>query len=265
MKARQTEGYRLFTRDDFCVISAVDNLEVLDGCLNRSPDIADGSLPLVVVTGARSMPCAYNSGLAQTQAKICLLAHQDVYFPKGWLDRAVDVLNALTQSHPDWMVAGPYGVSPAGLHVGRVWDVTMKCELGGPGFAPTQVGSFDELLMILRRPDGFRFDEELPHFHLYGTDLVQTAISMGRTAWAVELPVVHKNRPIVSLGGGYLLAYRFARRKWRARLPIYTSVCALTYNPFPLWRARWRRRHVSARPATLGADSVEIARLAGYE
>ena len=88
---------------------------------------------------------------------------------------------------------------------------------------------------------------------------------MGRTAWVIDLPVVHNNRPIASLGGGYLSAYRYARRKWRGRLPIPTTICALSHNPIPLLRARWRRRHVRVRPDALGADSVEIARAAGYE
>lgn len=251
--------------EDFCLIAAVDNDAVLESCLRRSPDVASGRLPLVVIKDAKCMSAAYNEGLSQTSAAICLLAHQDVYLPDGWLDQAVRTLNELTQMHPEWMVAGPYGITPTGRHIGRVWDVTMQRELGAGGFTPTVVGSFDELLLILRRTEGFRFDENLPHFHLYGTDAVQMAKDLGRSAFVVELPVVHNNRPIVSLGGGYLKAYRYARRKWRRRLPIYTSICALTDNPLPLWRARWRRRHVRARPDHLSADSVEIARQAGYE
>lgn len=265
MSAATAPDTKPYGPEDFCVIAAVDNDQVLQGCLLRSSDVVDGRLPVHVVRGASSMSAAYNEGLDSTQAPLCILVHQDVYLPKGWLDRAVSILNTLSAEHPDWMVAGPYGVAPDGRHVGRVWDVTMTRELGQAGFPPTPVGSFDELLMILRRSDGFRFDSDLPHFHLYGTDLVQTAIDMGRTAWAVELPVVHNNRPIVSLAGGYLKAYRYARRKWRSRLPIHTSICALTLNPLPLWRARWRRRHVKARPEILGADSVAIALKAGYE
>lgn len=254
-----------YRAEHLCVISAVDNDKILDACLMRSPDIVEGRLAVRIVRGAKSMSAAYNEGLSSTSSPICVFVHQDVYLPKGWLEKALKILNWLEINEPDWMVIGPYGVSLQGRHVGRVWDVTMGRELGEPGFAPTPVGSFDELLMIMRRVDGFQFDPLLPHFHLYGTDLVQTAISMGRTAWAVELPVVHNNRPIVSLGGGYLKAYRYARRKWRSRLPIFTSICTLTANPFPLWRARWRRRHVKARPTELGADAVAIAVAAGYE
>lgn len=254
-----------FSPSDFCVIAAIDNPDVLSKCLAMSPDIQLRRMPLITITGASSMADAYNQGLGQTDARICLLAHQDVYLPAGWLDKAVATLNELTARHPNWMVAGPYGIRADGQHVGRVWDVTMKQELGGPVFEPTAVGSFDELLLILRRRGDFWFDPNLPHFHLYGTDLVQTALSMGYSAWAVELPVVHNNRPIGSLRGGYLQAYKYARRKWRRQLPIYTSICALTYNPFPLWRSQWRRRNDAPRDQAFTMDSVEIAKMAGYE
>src|SRR3546814_14609534 len=58
-------------------------------------------------------------------AQIVLFAHQDVYLPAGWLDRAIEALSKLAARHPGWAVAGPYGVKADGRHVGRVWDATM--------------------------------------------------------------------------------------------------------------------------------------------
>ena len=254
-----------FDRSDFCVIAAVDSDYVLEECLKASPDIASGALPLTVMRGAKSMAEAYNGGLAQTSAPICLLAHQDVYLPEGFLDRAVERLNDLEDSAPNWMVAGPYGVRKDGSHIGRVWDVNMGLELGETDFEPTAIESLDELLLILKRQPDFEFDRKLPHFHLYGTDLVQSAWARGMSAWAVELPVVHNNRPYSSLGGGYVAGYKYARRKWRHRLPIFTTICEISYNPIPLWRVQWRRRRVPARPEGLLAHAPEVAAKAGYE
>ncbi|MEL7199670.1 MAG: glycosyltransferase [Pseudomonadota bacterium] len=251
--------------DDFCAIAAVNDEAILAECLAKSPDIAQGRLPLTEIRNAPSMSSAYNQGLEQTTAAICLLVHQDVYLPNGWLDKAIDLLNELSVMRPEWMVAGPYGVADDGEHVGCVWDANMQRELGQKKFAPRMVGSLDELLLILRRPDGFRFDADLPHFHLYGTDLVQSARAAGRSTFAVDLPVVHNNRPWHTLGGGYLDAYRYTRRKWRKKLPIHTTICSITYNPLPLLRTRWRRRHVDRREDYVLADARELARLAGYE
>jgi len=256
----------LISTSDFCVIAAVNDDEILNHCLALSPDIASGALPLTIIRNAKSMSDAYNRGLAQTDRPICLFAHQDVYLPKGWLARAVEVLGQLEQDHPDWMVAGPFGVGRNGEGgVGRIWDVAMGLELGGAAFAPTPVQSLDELLLVVKRQPWFTFDPALPDFHLYGTDLVQTAWAAGNSAFAVELPVVHNNRPYSSLGAGYVASYRYARRKWRRRLPIFTTICAITYNPLALWRAQWRRRKAQVQRGRLLAVSGEAARLAGYE
>lgn len=250
---------------DFSLIAAVNNEEILQGCLARSPDVASGRLALTAIRGARSMAEAYNSGLAVTGGKYALLAHQDVYLPRGWLDIALDKIAELDATQPDWMVAGPYGVRADGRHVGRVWDVGIGRELGAPGFAPTRVASLDELLLVLRRDGDYRFDEELPHFHLYGTDVVQSSMQMGRSAWAIEMPLVHNSQVVSSLGGGYTLAYRYMRKKWAGRLPIPTTVVSLTRNPLPLARAKWRRRHIPEREGRLLADSIYVARKARYE
>lgn len=250
---------------DFCIIAAVNDEQVLNECLAASPDVLSGKLTVTAIHDSKSMAFAYNSGLELTDAAICIFAHQDVYLPKGWLEKAVETLNALETLHPDWMAAGPYGVKKDGTHVGRVWDVNMDRELGISGFEPTAIESLDELLLIVKRHPDFRFDEELPHFHFYGTDLVQTAWHTGKSAWAIEIPVVHNNRPWDSLGGGYVDGYNFVKRKWRHRLPFFTTVCEVSVNPLPLLRVRWRRRKVKARPEKLLAHAPDIARQAGYE
>lgn len=248
------------------MVAAVNDTAILEACLARSPDIASTRLRLIPFFDAQSMPEAYNRALEVAEGRICIFAHQDVYLPAGWLDRAVAVLNDLTALHPEWMVAGPYGVTDHGQHVGRVWDVAMKRELGSSGFGPTPVASLDELLLVLRRDRSFRFDEQLEHFHFYGTDLVQSARALGASAWAIEMPVVHNNRPITSLRGDYERAYYFMRRKWKHRLPIPTTVATIAQIPMSLWRVQWRRfkrRHQERGP--LLADAAEVAQAAGYE
>lgn len=254
----------MLSSDDFLVIAAVNDDEVLANCLMRSPDVESGALRVVPIRGASCMAQAYNLGLDQTEAAIAILAHQDVYLPSGWLDRAIEALTRLTADDPAWQVAGVYGVCADGRHVGHVYDVAIGRELGGP-FDPTRVGSFDELLMILRLDTPHRFDEQLPSFHLYGTDLVQSVVAAGRSAYALHLPVVHNSRPIETLRGGYERAYHYVRRKWRDRLPIPTSVCPVTNNPLPLWRVHWRRFKTRGQRQELLADAKQIAVQVGFE
>ncbi len=256
---------REYVAADFVVICAVNDRAIFDACVMRSPDVIDGALQVVVVEGATTMAGAYNEGLRRTGQPICIFAHQDIYFPIGWLARAVARLNDLERRDDRWEVAGSYGVRQDGRHVGRIWDVNLGQEIGAAGFDPTTVVSLDEIVLILKRRPDYRFDEALPHFHLYGTDMVQSALAAGRSAYAVELPVVHNNRPLDSLAGGYTLAYRYARRKWARRLPIPTTICTLSYNPYHLWRMQRVTQHNKPKPKDLLADAKVVARMAGYE
>lgn len=251
--------------EDFALIAAVNDDAILQACLSRSPDVATGRLSLTTIRNANNMAQAYNQGLDQTSGRYAIFAHQDVYLPAGWLDKAIAALSNLEAVQPDWMVAGPYGVREDGTHAGCVWDVGMDTELGECGFAPTPVVSLDELLLIVRRDADYRFDADLPHFHLYGTDIVQTALSEGRSAWALDMPVVHNSQIVASLAGGYTKAHHYMRRKWRHRLPIPTTVTPLTHNPFRILKARWSMRGAPERDGTLLADAVKVAKRAGYE
>jgi len=255
---------RPISADDFIVIVASNNPATLDGCLQRSPDVVSGALPVIVVRDAPSMTVAYNRGLDRTDRTICVFAHQDVYLPQGWLARAVNILGTLSQQDPDWEVAGPFGISGPQQH-GRVWDAVFDSELGGAMAGPVPVTSFDELLLILRRRPDYRFDEALPGFHLYGTDIAQTALAGGRGAYAVDLPVVHNCRLVSSLRGDYARAWHYTRRKWWSRLPIHTSCSRLSRKPWDLWRAQWAMRGRQPRTDEPLPDSVEMARKAGYE
>jgi hypothetical protein len=129
--------------------------------------------------------------------------------------------------------------------------------------------SFDELAFVLKRKAGSVLDPALPHFHLYGTDVVQTALSQGYTAYIADLPCIHNSRPVRNLRGGYALAYRHMQKKWKAILPLRTSVLPVTRWGVPLLKYNVRsllRGGLShARATSSSLDAVEIARTLGYD
>lgn len=255
----------MFGDEDISLHSAVNSRPILEACLLRSPDVAAGRLSVEVLEGYASASIAYSDAIAKSTKSICLFTHQDVYLPRGWLDTFLRHVNALSERDPNWAVVGVYGICANGDHVGRLWDVTMGRELGEPGFSATPVQSLDEVVIAVRKAPGLDFDRDLPGFHLYGTDIVQAARSLDRTSFVIEAPIVHNNRPISSLKGDYERSYRYARRKWRGRLPIATSICQLSYNPLSLWQAQYRRRRAGERPPGLLADARDVATNAGYE
>jgi len=259
---------------DWCCIAAVNDEAVLAGNLAASPALAATPDRLVTLCDQPSASAAYAAGLAATRAPVAVFAHQDVYLPRGFEACLARQIAALAAHDPGWAVAGVYGISAEGRRVGRVWSSGLGCEIGTPPPGPVPVQSLDELLLIVNRASGIGFDPGLPGFHLYGTDIVQSALAAGHGAYAIDLAVVHNSVPVRSLRGAFLKAHDHMRRKWRDRLPIRTPVTRITWHGLdtrwqqlrqfgPTARAAARRRAAAAaRPRP---DPAAIARRLGYE
>jgi hypothetical protein len=255
---------------NICVVAPVNDDKILERDLMRSPAIAAG-LPLLVMRGYKSAASAYNAALDQTSADIVVFVHQDVYLPAGWEDQVRQQISEVGRLDPKWAVLGLFGAKEDGVHVGRLWCGAAERELGSRLPFPCPVVSIDEVLIILRRGAGFRFDDMLPGFHLYGTDISQTALSRKWGVYVIDAPVVHNTKKPGSLRGAYLKAFRYMARKWRRKLPIPTVVVPLTR-----WGSAMYIRELKvlknkilkpekAVPSGSSVDSVEVARRLGYE
>jgi hypothetical protein len=250
------------------VAAAVNDRTILADCLARSPDIAGGALSLKTYEGFATAGIAYNQALDECEAPWLLLAHQDVYLPAGFAARIIEVLDHLSKTAPDWAVAGVVGGAVSGAIIGQVWCSGNGRLIEGEEALPARAMSLDELIIIIRRDSGLRFDADLPSFHLYAADIILTAQALGRSTWVVDAPVVHHSRSVVNLGGGYAQAWNYMRHKWRAQLPITNLVCPITRSRLTLWekdlRVRFANRWRTARGQAQG-DPVEIARRLGFE
>jgi len=168
---------------------------ILAANLGRSPLLAE--VPLHVERDAPSAAIAYNRALAATSAPVVVFAHHDVFLPPGW-----DSLLAarLAELPPDWALFGSFGMGLDGAPIGPVWSSSLGMIVGRVPMTPAPVQAFDELLIVLRRSSGLRFDEALPGWHMYGTDIAQTARAAGQGAYAGALPCIHNDRYHGSLG-----------------------------------------------------------------
>lgn len=252
-----------------CVVCASNDAECLARNLMASAMIAGGGVPVHVERGAASAAIAYNRGLDATQAPYVIFAHQDAYFPPGWEDRLAAAIARLDADHPGWALAAPFGMSLDGRHIGDVWSTSQSGRVGAPVAAPTEAQSFDELVIVLRRDSGLRFDEGLPLYHLYGTDIVQIARAAGKGAYVADLPMVHNDGFHEKLRADFTAGYRYVRRKWRHALPLRTPVVKIRWHglDLPYYRLR-AARSVAARRAMAGdaaADPRVFARRCGLE
>ena len=257
---------------DWSVISAVNNETVLRSCLLSSPDIQTAS-EVILKTGFHSAAAAYNAGIEKARSDVLVLVHQDVYLPKGWIDRVWSALELLEARDPQWAVAGVWGGKQAGEFTGHLYCSGLMRILGQPLEAPAEVTSLDEVLLILRKSSGVRFDNQLKGFHMYGTDICLEAKARGLKSYAISAFCIHNTNGYRMLPWDFWKSYFFLRRKWKAELPIATSCTEITLGCWPMlwWNADrlanlLLRRHYSGKrvpdPKPLYEDLVRSGKVA---
>lgn len=221
---------------DLCTASHSD--PILNANLAASPLVRAGQ-PCHVERDAPSAGIAYNRLLDRTTAAVVVFAHHDVWLPPGW-----ETLLAarLADLPPDWALFGSFGVGLDAAHIGPVWSSSLGMIVGRVPMAPVPVQSFDELLIVMRRSTGLRFDEALPGWHLYGTDIVTQARAKGMTAHAGALPCIHNDRYHEALGPDFTACYRYMQRKWADRLPLRTPITKISRSGLHLLRDTWKNR-----------------------
>jgi hypothetical protein len=113
---------------------------------------------------------------------------------------------------------------------------------------------------VMRRDAGLRWDAGLPGWHMYGTDIVATARSAGRTAYAGALPCIHNDRYHAALGPDYTECYRYMQRKWRDQLPLRTPITKISRSGLHLWRdLRAARKSATFRKGmAVGTDVTPV-------
>ena len=205
-------------------------------------------------------------------ADVVIFAHQDVYFPRGWDKKLFSTIEGLELEGNKWGVLGVVGKDRTNNLVGGAWSNGLQLKIESKFTSPATVMSVDEIAIVLRKNSGLRFDDDLPSFHLYGTDIVQSALKAGFEAYVFDGPVIHNSVPVVQLDSSYVKAYQYIQRKWKAELPIWTTVVPVTKSGWPLLR-KWisqRRKYIFKRmPArqqyTRHEAPWRVARDIGYE
>jgi hypothetical protein len=256
----------------FDVVVAVNDDEILSANLLRSPLLNQANVTLHVQKGYRSASSAYQAAYQNCRNDLIIFVHQDVYIPAGWDQKLSQHIAVLDKTAPNWAVLGLYGATPSGEHVGYVWSSGLNQIVGGAFDKPILAGSVDELLIVLKRSSDICFDERLPGFHLYGTDIVQSALAQGKSAFIVCTPVIHNSRPILYLDSKYFAAYNYIANKWQQALPIANCVCPITdsmlfslKNRLKQTIRKIRYRHVDRATLDRHFDSVELAKHLGFE
>jgi hypothetical protein len=213
-------------------VAGVSDDEVLRNNLMASPCIAEPGSPhqVIQVREGHQVGAKLNFGLEQARNEWVVCIHQDVWLPPGCDVRLIQQIHEAERRFGPIGVAGVYGVadvitqrnSAQPLAAERIgWVVDRGRMLRDGPVLPARVATLDELLLVVRRDSGLRFDPALG-FHLYGADICLQARERGLAVVALGALCHHNSRHVGLWDGFHESAAVFAR-KWSHRLPVATS------------------------------------------
>jgi hypothetical protein len=228
-------------------VIAVNNRDLFEQNFLASPCLRQlRDHQLLVQEKFRSAAKAYNDAIDRAQSDLIVFCHQDVLLPDTWPSQFQSALDYLALSDPKWGVLGSYGKTRDGRGWGHVYS-SGRGVIGEALPEPVAVQTLDEIVLILRRSSGLRFDDSLPHFHFYGADICLRATTMGMRSYAISAFCVHNTNQLLALPDEFYESYRHTRQVWRNYLPIQTTCIRITRFDFPMYSRRlkeFRLRHI---------------------
>lgn len=223
-------------------VVAANNREVLENNFLASPCLrAPHKHQILVQEAFTSAAKAYNNAIDQSVNDLIIFVHQDIVLPKFWLlqlERALERLRTIDQ---EWGVLGCYGVTVNNEIHGHVFYFGV---LGEPFEEPMAIQTLDEIVLVLRKSAGLRFDEGLPHFHMYGADICLAAAEQGRKSYAISAICVHNSQQNFVLPKEFYECCKYFKKKWKACLPVQTSCVRITTFGLPLYRRKLREAYL---------------------
>ncbi|MHB8109759.1 MAG: hypothetical protein ACYDHW_06975 [Syntrophorhabdaceae bacterium] len=196
----QVDTFPYFAKGLNCLWITPGELKISFGCITNdayrlNTVLLKSALPgaLHYVINPKSATEGLNTILAEIEkdaADVAILAHQDMYFRNGWLQKVREQIAKLPDS---WVVAGIIGKDHEGRICGKLHDMRIVEIISTDSVHdfPHSAVCFDECVIIVNMKKDFRFDEALDGFDLYGTLCVLQAWEMGGTAWVIDAFAEH--------------------------------------------------------------------------
>jgi len=241
---------------DWTLISATNNEAILKNCLLHSPDVRSAS-SLMLQKGYTNAAEAFNKAIAEAKTDLLIFVHQDVYLPEGWITKVQETIKVLSETDPQWGVLGVWGARIGSEGAGFVYDGAWNHVLGNEFQGGREVDALDEVVLILRKSSGLRFDPQIPGFHMYGADICLEAKRRGMKCFAIAAFCIHNTNQYGMLPWQFWNAYLKMRKKWKANLPIKTTCIDITNWCWPM--VRWNI--VRAINLMTGRDKPPIKRV----
>lgn len=187
--------------------------------------------------GFGSAAGAFNDGMANASSEILVFCHQDIVFPFAWLDRVFSAVRTLSLIDFNWGVMGCLGCDYFGKIRGNLL-CNANGQIGGEFEIPQFIQTLDEVVIIMRKSACLTFDIGMPHFHLYGSDIVLGAQKKGHKNYVINAPCFHNTDKITALPPEFVTCYKYILKKWKAQLPIYSTCAEISESKY--WYFRYK-------------------------
>jgi hypothetical protein len=237
-------------QESFTIVAAVNDMEVLERNLYLSPGIRDdGKHQIIVKRNYRAASLAYNEAIEEARNEIILFVHQDVYLPEEWFMSLRGALSYFEKEKISWGVLGCYGTREElrrGEGFGNVYSNGWG-NIGSRIKKPEPVQTLDEIVLMIRKSSGLRFDPTLPHFHMYGADICMSAKEKGMTSYVIPAFCIHNTNQVVNLPREFYECYRHIKRRWKKYLPIRTPCIRISRFDGELRMRRIRELYLKLR------------------
>ncbi len=222
------------SRESITFVVPVNNRGILERNFLASPFLSElHNLQVLVQENYTSAAKAYNNGINRSSSDLIIFVHQDVFLPRRWLSQLETALGQLEEADPRWGVLGCFGTTETGQYVGYVYT-TGQGVVGKAFKVPVPVQTLDEIVLVIRKSSGLRFDERLRGFHFYGTDICMAAARRGHRCYAIPAFCIHNTHQQLILPEEFYECYRQVKHIWRDYLPIETSCVRVSESDLPM-------------------------------
>lgn len=223
-------------------VVSMNNREIFESNFLTSPCLrVPHNHQIIVQENFSSASKAYNDAINRSVNDLIIFAHQDIMLPESWLMDLAHALDRLQKIDLRWGVLGCYGVTAKPKAHGHIYYFGV---LGEAFQDPAPVQTLDEIVLILRKSSGLRFDENLPNFHMYGADICMTAAQQGLKSYAISAFCIHNSQQNLVLPKEFYDCCKYFRKKWRACLPVQTTCVRITKFSFPLYNRKLREAYL---------------------
>jgi hypothetical protein len=225
-------------RSPITFVLAVNNRAVLENNFLASPCLrVPHPHQILIQEGYTSAAKAYNAAIEKSRNDLIVFIHQDVILLDPWVSQLHSALDTLESRDPNWGVLGCGGTAYDGHGRGHLYSSGLGV-LGEPFERPVLVRTLDEIVLILRKSSGLQFDKDLPHFHLYGTDICLRAEAVQRKNYVIPAFCVHNTDYGLILPPEFYQSCSHVRQAWKDSLPIQTPCIKITRFNVPIYRRR---------------------------